>query len=129
MIPKKAKDMMKDYAESKGMPYQHSDLILNEYWREVKKMLRELDAPRVRLRGLGNFEIKPWEVYKDMKRHQRLVTSIPINRRGPHMENLERIEEMVEMLNREKAAKDQAKEARKIERNGTQGEDTEDMEE
>lgn len=123
MIPKKAKDMMRGYAEQKGIPYSHNEIMLIEYWKEVKKMLRELEAPRVRVRGLGTFEIKGWEVHNEMRRHQRLVTSVPIMRRGPHIDNLERLENIYDMLNEELQEQIMKKEARKIERNGTKGED------
>lgn len=121
--------MMKEYCAQKGMIPLHSEWILTEYWKEVKKMLKDLDEPRVRIRGLGNFVLKEKAVYNEMKRHQRLVTSIPIHRRGPHMENLEKIEEVYDQMMKENEIRDQGKEARKIERNGTQGEDTEGMEE
>lgn len=129
MIPKRSKDLIKEYTEESGMIPAHSEWILTEYWKEVKKLLRDLDEPRVRIRGLGNFELKSSAVYNEMKRHQRLVTSVPMTRRGPHMENLERLENIYDQMKKEDQERAQRREARKMDKYGTQGENTEDLEE
>lgn len=127
MIPKKARDMMRGYAESKGVPYTHSEIMLDAYWKEIKNMLRNLDSPRVRIRGLGNFELKEWEVNREMKRHQRLVLSIPIMRRGPFIDNLEKLENIYEVLQEEKILKAMNKDQR--ERDESEGEIQQGLEE
>jgi hypothetical protein len=57
MLPKRANDLIEQYAKEQGVPVEDMRLILLGYYREIKHKASELEHWRIQLEGIGWMKI------------------------------------------------------------------------
>lgn len=75
MPPKKAKDLVKPAAEELRLSVDLVQDVIDFYWKEVRKSLSELRAPRVVVSNFGSFQIKVSKLPDHKKRYEGQVNS------------------------------------------------------
>jgi nucleoid DNA-binding protein len=73
MIPKKSEKIIKQVSEDLDLSEIMVDDIVNFYYKEVRKILSNLEHIRVDIIGLGNFVIKRGSVEKMTKKYQNIM--------------------------------------------------------
>lgn len=76
MVPKKCKDFIPEQAKQLGIPEEDLSAIIRYYYAEVKRNASDLLYPNIRMKGLGVFEIKGWELEKSITEHLKLMDAV-----------------------------------------------------
>lgn len=71
----KVKDLIKEYAQKRKDEYppEHTELILEQYFKHLKQALNNLYFPKVFFNGIGKFEIKHWKLVSEIERSERFI--------------------------------------------------------
>lgn len=75
MPPKKAKELVKPTAEKLDLNVELVQDVIDFYWKEVRKSLSELRAPRVVVSNFGSFRIKTSKIAEQKKKYEEQVSS------------------------------------------------------
>ena len=76
MKPKNYKDFYDEVSEEAEV---HKDVVndfITFFYAKVRKNLSELTAPKIRLPGLGTFQIRKSKLEKSIKRHKDMIGNI-----------------------------------------------------
>lgn len=76
MIPKKAKEFVNPAAEKLELDPQFVRDLVDFYWKEVRKNLSDLKAPRVNVSNFGYFQLKFWNLPKVRENYQKHLDSL-----------------------------------------------------
>lgn len=75
MPPKKAKDLVKPTAEKLELNVELVQDVIDFYWKEVRKSLSELRAPRIVVANFGSFQIKTSKLPNQKKKYEDIFNS------------------------------------------------------
>ena len=70
MPPKKAKELVQPTAEQLDLNVEFVQDVIDFYWKEVRKSLSELRAPRVLVSNFGSFQIKTSKIDEQRKKYE-----------------------------------------------------------
>lgn len=73
MVPKKHKEFLKPTAEALGIREDLVEKIIDVYWKEVRKALSDLRAPRITIANFGSFKIKHWIIDEEVLGYTRYL--------------------------------------------------------
>lgn len=65
MLPKKAKDLIKEQAKKEGIPKDDLWDMVNFYYHQVTLVAENLLHPRIRMHGLGILKFSHWKMKED----------------------------------------------------------------
>lgn len=68
--PKKAKTFILPTAKKLNVDSELVENLMDYYWKEVRKALSELKAPRVTIANFGSFRIKSWKLDEQRLKYQ-----------------------------------------------------------
>ena len=71
MNPRKPKDMIQEAAEKAGIPYEHMKFMVTGFYSELKRTMRELDGPMVKLNGIGRMQTQVGRVNRELIKAQK----------------------------------------------------------
>lgn len=64
MIPKKAKDIIAEYAKDKNIPPEHIEIMVQEYWKTLRTTASSMEHWNLKIRGLGRITVSRKKVTK-----------------------------------------------------------------
>lgn len=80
MLPKKPKEFIKPTAEKLNVNEDLVSDLVNFYWKEVRKTLSDLKAPRVTVAKFGYFQLKFWMLPDEKKNYEKYLESLNPNK-------------------------------------------------
>lgn len=75
MPPKKAKELVKPTAEKLELNEEFVQDVIDFYWKQVRKSLSELRAPRIVVSNFGSFQIKTSKLADEKKKYENQYNS------------------------------------------------------
>ena len=123
MIPKKPKELYKQFAEEEDLDKEFVEDLMSYYYKKVKGLLVDMKHTRINIDGLGQFVIKPITVQNLIKRNTAKIAGIDgyslasyhnKNRLESRLADLTNIAQIIEQ---EKQEKEQFKANRYAKRN------------
>lgn len=120
MLPKKSKDFVKPTAEELQVEEALVQNLTDFYWKNVRKALSDLKAPRIMIANFGSFNIKHWMLDKEKENYQKhldRITSVEMTFQRHRMkvdveERLKTIDRILDMVQKDKERKNQVKKKR-----------------
>lgn len=73
MVPKKHKEFLKPTADSLDIREDLVEKIIDVYWKEVRKALSDLRAPRITIVNFGSFKIKHWMIDEEIANYTKYL--------------------------------------------------------
>jgi hypothetical protein len=73
LVPKKPKDFFKPTADKLGLSEELVEKIVDIYWKEVRKALSSLRAPRITIANFGSFKVKHWIIDEQVKGYKEYL--------------------------------------------------------
>lgn len=70
MNPKKAKTFILPTAKKLNVDSELVESLMDYYWKEVRRSLSELKAPRISIANFGTFRIKSWKLDEQRMKYQ-----------------------------------------------------------
>ncbi len=73
MIPRKAKDTIREFCELKGYNLEHIEWIINGYYEKINEIQKTLESDGLPLPGLGHMFIKVWTIKTRINKNTRYL--------------------------------------------------------
>ena len=77
MNPKKAKTFILPTAKKLNVDSELVESLMDYYWKEVRRSLSELKAPRISIANFGTFRIKSWKLDEQRMKYQYYLDKNP----------------------------------------------------
>ena len=71
--PKKLKPLIKKFCDANDVDQKTAEIIIDAYWKRVKKALTEPEHISIYVHGFGTFFIKPNRLEKRIKMYQEII--------------------------------------------------------
>lgn len=69
MIPKKSKDIIAEYAKDKTVPPEHIEIMVLEYWKEIRHKASVLEYWNLEIRGIGRISVNYKKIRQSFYKH------------------------------------------------------------
>lgn len=103
MNPKKPKELIKQTAEKLKLDEALVDDVVRFYWKEVRKGLTDLKAPRVLVANFGSFRLKHWMLDEEIKKCNLYLDNLDPENMTFHKHRIKKdVESRIEMINQVK---------------------------
>lgn len=73
MNPKDPNNFIAQVAKDLDLDEKLVKDVVSLYWKEVKRLVTEMEHYNIKLENLGNLEIKPWKLEKLYRKYENLV--------------------------------------------------------
>lgn len=120
MLPKKPKEFIKPTAEKLSLDEDFVSDVVDFYWKEIRKALSDLKAPRVGVAKFGHFQLKFWMLADQKRNYEKYLENIdPDNMtfmrhklKEDVVQRLESVKRVTAIVEQDLAKKKQKKEER-----------------
>ena len=104
MIPKKAKDLRKDFIKDNNYDENLVNDLLDFYWKEVRKTISTLTHHTIRLDNIGSFKIKHWKLDETVTTFETILKNMEgkfskyavIEDLTKQIENINKVKQLIE---------------------------------